>query len=226
MVEDEYMVAKRLKRFVDAAFSDHIIKLTVLDSLDDADDYLASNHIDLLFLDLNLQGKDGFSLLKDKLCQSFHTIVVSANSERALEAFDLGVLDFIAKPFDQERVQKAVNRVLDNTQTGASKYLAYKRLGKTELLAVSEILYLKAEGHYTSVVTKSGESVLHDKNLDKLLITLPDNFFRIHRSYAVPLENVQSIESLEGSKYLLTLNDKTNLPIGRTRLALLKEQLY
>jgi len=69
IVEDEFMVAKRLTRFVKQAFADQPLKLVVLDTLDDADDYLASHNIDVLFLDLNLQGKDGFTLLKDKLCR-------------------------------------------------------------------------------------------------------------------------------------------------------------
>ncbi|WP_444996959.1 LytR/AlgR family response regulator transcription factor [Aliikangiella sp. IMCC44359] len=225
IVEDEYMVAKRLKRFVENAFAGQTLQLHLLNTLDDANDYLANNIIDVLFLDLNLQGQNGFDLLKQQVSKSFHTIVVSANTDRAIEAFDIGVLDFIAKPFTQERVQKAVNRLRDGNSGGKSKYLSYKYLGKIELLPIANVLYLKADGHYCEIHTQDEKVILHDKSLDKLLAVLPENFQRIHRTYAVPLESIQSIISQEGSKYWLTLTNQQQLPIGRTRLKSLRECL-
>ena len=224
IVEDEYMVAKRLKRFVENAF-ENITQLKCFDTLDDARDYLADHIIDVLFLDLNLNGKDGFELLKQQVSQAFHTIVVSANAERAIEAFDIGVLDFIAKPFTQERVQKAVDRLHQSDTQGQSKFLSYKHLGKIELLPIKDVLYLKAAGHYCEIYTHKGHSILHDKSLDKLMILMPPNFERIHRSYAVPLESIQSIRSEEGSKYSLKLVNGQQLPIGRTRVKSLKSRL-
>jgi two-component system response regulator LytT len=223
IVEDEYMVAKRLKRFVENAFAAHTIFIHMCATLDDANDYLASHEIDVLFLDLNLQGLDGFELLKQQVSQSFHTIVVSANSERAIEAFDIGVLDFVAKPFTQERINKAINRLKQSNTHGECKYLTYRKLGKIELLPISEVLYLKADGHYCEINTQNGSTILHDKSLDKLLDLLPQTFQRIHRSYAVPLESIRNIETQVGSKYLLTLTNNEQLPIGRTRLKNLKQ---
>jgi two-component system response regulator LytT len=225
MVEDEYMVAKRLKRFIQNAFGEKPLQLTVFDSLDDASDYLSEYCIDGLFLDLNLQGKDGFELLKQQVSQSFQTIVVSANADRAIEAFDIGVLDFVAKPFTQQRVQKAVDRLLQGNTQGQSKFLSYKHLGKIELLPINDVMYLKAAGHYCEVYTQAGKVILHDKNLDKLLAILPPSFERIHRSYAVPVTNIQSITTEEGSKYWLTLTNGEQLPVGRTRVKSLRESL-
>jgi two-component system response regulator LytT len=225
IVEDEFMVAKRLKRFVEAAFKEQTLKLHVLASLDDAFEYLAQRSIDVLFLDLNLQGKDGFELLKQTLCESFHTIVVSANSERAIEAFDIGVLDFVAKPFTQARIQKAVDRLQQQAQLGLTKYITYKHLGTIELMPVTDILYLKANGHYCEIVTMEGLKVLHDKNLDKLLALLPSDFVRIHRSYALPLSSIKSIAAEGGSKYTVIMKNAERLPIGRTKVAGLREQV-
>lgn len=221
IVEDEYMVAKRLKRFVEQAFAEQTIKITTCHSLDDANDYLDQHSIDLLFLDLNLQGHDGFTLLKEQLSQSFHTIVVSANFDRAIEAFDIGVLDFVAKPFTLERIQKAVDR-LQQKQTGQCKYLTYKRLGEIELLAIEQVQYLKAEGHYCEVFMHNHDSFLHDKSLEKLINLLPNSFIRIHRSYAVAIDSIQSIKSEEGSKYWLTLKSGHRLPVGRTKVQAIK----
>ena len=67
IVEDEYMVAKRLKRFVLTSLAEHNIKVNVFNTLDDANDFIAEQAIDVLFLDLNLNGQDGFDLLKQQL---------------------------------------------------------------------------------------------------------------------------------------------------------------
>ncbi|MDO6427683.1 LytTR family DNA-binding domain-containing protein [Thalassotalea sp. 1_MG-2023] len=229
MVEDEFMVAKRLKRFIENAFNEQKIELHICNNLYDAHDYLVDHIIDVLFLDLNLQGQNGFDLLKHKLCESFHTIIVSANSDKAIEAFDIGVLDFVAKPFTQERIQKAVNRLQHKSQ-GTCKYLTYKQLGKIELLPIENILYIKADGHYSVVMTqvnkrRLGNSILHEKNLDKLLTLLPEDFVRIHRSFAVSLANVRSIVSTEGSQYYAQLYSGEQIPVGRTRVKHLKAKI-
>ncbi len=225
IVEDEYMIAKRLKRFVETSFSEPNINIQVFDTLDDASDYLAESTIDVLFLDLNLNGHDGFDLLKQQVICSFHTIVVSANTDRAIEAFDIGILDFVSKPFTQERIQKAVNRLLSQDVRGNSQYLSYRKLGEITWLPIDDVMYLKASGHYCEVITTSGNIILHDKNLDKLLQILPNTFERIHRSYAVVQSAMYSIKSEEGSKYWLILKNGVTLPIGRTRVKWLKNKL-
>jgi len=225
IVEDEYMVAKRLKRFVEQACKGKTYQINVFNTLADADEYLSEQTIDILFLDLNLQGQDGFELLKQQVSRSFHTIIVSANTHRAIEAFEIGVLDFIAKPFNFERVQKALQRTKLSESRGKSQFLSYKKLGKIELLPIEQILYLKASGHYCEVITTLGEIILHDKSLEKLLLVLPEFFIRIQRSYAVPQQSMQSIKSEEGSKYWLTLTNDEVLPIGRTRIKEVKAKL-
>ncbi|MBK7227614.1 MAG: hypothetical protein IPH97_01775 [Ignavibacteriales bacterium] len=60
---------------------------------------------------MNLNAKDGFELLKQVVSQSFHTIVISANINRAIEAFEYGVLDFIPKPYNIERLKAAFQRL-------------------------------------------------------------------------------------------------------------------
>lgn len=225
IVEDEYMVAKRLKRFVETSFSDININIQVFTSLHDADDFLSGFIIDVLFLDLNLQGRDGFDLLKQQVSRHFHTIVVSVNTDRAIEAFEIGVLDFVPKPFSQERINKAIARLGSQQTSGKSQFLSYKHLGEISLLAINEVVYLRASGHYCEVITREGRVILHDKNLDKLLQVLPLTFERIHRSYAVARGEMQSIRTEQGSKYWLTLNSGEILPIGRTRVKALKAKL-
>lgn len=225
IVEDEFMVAKRLNRLLSRILVNEVHTIQLFNTLDDAADYLSNHIIDILFLDLNLNGEDGFSLLKQQLSQSFHTIVVSANTDRALEAFELGVLDFVAKPFTQERLERAVSRVSDRNFRANCQYLSYRKAGGIQLLNVSDIQFIQAAGHYSEVVTLDGSIVLHDKHLDKLLSLLPTHYYRIHRSFIVNLHLVTRLHTHPGSKYSVILSTKQELPIGRTRVTELRAKL-
>jgi two-component system response regulator LytT len=83
IVEDEPVIAQRLERQISPILGDKLNKLRWFDNLDDARDHLAEHTIDLLFLDLNLYGDDGFELLKTVTADSFHTIIVSAHADYA-----------------------------------------------------------------------------------------------------------------------------------------------
>ncbi|GAA0364288.1 response regulator transcription factor LytR [Bowmanella denitrificans] len=225
IVEDEPMVAKRLLRFVEQALANQPRQIRLFDNLDDARDHLAERGTDILFLDLNLSGQDGFELLREQLAQSFHTIVVSANTDRAIEAFELGVLDFIPKPFSQERIVKALTRLTQSQAMQPCKYLSYRQAGNLALLDVKNIVYLKACGHYTEVYPSSGPTILHDKSLERLEHLLPQEFQRIHRSYMVPLSQCKTLQAFVGSSYELELKNGVRLPVGRTRVKALRAKL-
>ena len=219
IVEDEFMIAKRLKRFVETSLNERgPVTIRVFHQLDDASDYLSEHQIDILFLDLNMNGRDGFELLKSQLCKGFQTVVVSANADRAIEAYDLGVLDFVAKPFTQQRVQTACERLFSAERLGQCKYLTYHSGKQLKMMPIDGIEFIAADGHYCQVFSNSLESVLHEKNLDGLLKVLPPRFFRIHRSYAINLERLVSLTASSGSKYTVTLQSGEVLPVGRTRV--------
>src|SRR5690606_16411817 len=164
ILEDEPVIAARLERQLREILSAQLERLKWLDNLDDARDYLATNPIDLLMLDLNLHGEDGFELLKELSAASFHTIVVSAYSDRAITAFEYGVLDFIPKPFDLERLRRGVTRFEDigSRQTCGARYLSFKQAGTIKLVEVEKLDYVVANGHYSDLIF-GDETRLHDK---------------------------------------------------------------
>jgi len=227
IVEDEVMIARRIRKFCENILQNKLEAIHHFYTIEDAEDYLDTHEIDLLLLDLNLNNRDGFDLLKNKLAASYHTIVISANAERALEAFEYGVLDFIAKPFKQDRLKKALDRLASNTQTGigASKFLSIKKHGRIELINTQEIRYIRATGHYCEIVLMDGSTQLHDKNLEKLLLTLPHHFERVHKSYALTLSQVKALHKYPGSQYELELSNGELIPLGRTRYAAIKAKL-
>lgn len=172
---------------------------------------------DLLFLDLNINGENGFDLLKLAAASSFQTIVITANSDKAALAFDYGVLDFVTKPIIEKRFKLAVERYQINTgaQREQLKYLSIKSKGQVKLLAIDEIDYIKAAGNYAEIVLTNKQSFLHDKSADKLLQILPAEFIRIHRSYIVPEQNIRKIIKHGGGKYSIELSSAEQVPLSR-----------
>lgn len=219
IVEDELPVANRIERFIKEILRERLTKIVIKHSLPEAMQYLFEHPIDLLLLDLNLHGKNGFELLKHAVSGAFHTIIISAYTDKAIEAFEYGVLDFVGKPFTIKRLQKAILR-FENIETKNSyptKYIAVRKTGKLLLIEVDKIKYIKGAGIYSEIILKDGTIELHDKSLTRLMAILPSNFIRTHKSYIINMQSVKSFSSLGGSKYTLELFTHEILPVSRTK---------
>ena len=192
--------------------------------LNEALAFIEKNTLDLVLLDLNLNGEDGFELLKTAVSESFHTIIISANKEQALTAFEYGVLDFVPKPFNRDRLEIALNRTItkDKSETSELKFLAVKKSGRIQLIPIEELLYIKGAGVYTELFLENGKKELHDKSLDKLEQLLSHSFERKHKSYLLRLSDIKDIIVSSGSKYMAKLKNGELIPIGRTKYKDLK----
>ncbi len=219
IIEDESRIAKRIERMARNFFSNTLTSLTCIDTLNEALEFIKNNPLDLVLLDLNLNGENGFDLLGTAVSESFHTIIVSAHKEQAISAFEYGVLDFVAKPFNQIRLDQAFNRVIlkEKTDSGNIKLLAIKKRGGIQLVPIENLLFIKGAGAYTELFLINGKKELHDKSLEKLEQLLPDMFERIHKSYLVKMTEVKEIIVKSGSKYMAELKNGELLPIGRTK---------
>ncbi len=225
VVEDEAVVARRLARMIRDIAGEELEHLEVQGLLHDAVDRLAEAPVDLLFLDLNLHGQDGFELLRQVVASSFHTVVVSAHTERAVEAFELGVLDFVPKPFSRKRLRLALDRARrHDTGPRSLRYLAIRRSGSTHLIPIDQVSFIQAADDYAEIHTRDGQVALHDKTLSKLEDLLPEHFLRVHRSYLVNLRDVRRLDNEPGSRYFLELESGQEIPVGRTRLPALRRR--
>lgn len=227
VVEDEPLVAQRLVRFCREILGDGLEKLHSAATFEEAGAWLAGNPVDVALLDLNLDEQDGMELLKRSVAASFHTIIVSANTDRALEAFHYGVIDFVPKPFTRERLAQALDRVRQpgGRAAFAAQNLAVKKAGRVELVPIDDILYAQGAGNYSELVLANGRRELHDKTLEKLEAVLPADFERIHKSYLVRMSAVKALHATEGSHYEAELKNGACLPIGRTRYKEIREKL-
>lgn len=235
IVEDEPIVAARLQRLVKKILSDGPLQLLWKESLDDALDYLGEHEIDVLLLDLNLHGANGFDVLETVTAQSFHTIIVSAYSERAITAFEYGVLDFVPKPFKEERLAQALHRVVvpaaeraaglpQDVQSHQLKQLAVKKHQRFELIPLERISHIKADGHYSILCHGSTKEDLHSKRIEQLMQLLPEHFVRVHRSYVVNWHYVQQLQVASGGYYHLRLSNQHLVPVSRSHIQTIKQR--
>lgn len=216
IVEDEPLIAQRLAREVRAFFGPRLTKLAQGEDVDDVLDILRAGEVDLLLLDLHLHGEDGFRVLELVNEGRFRTIIVSAYAERALQGFDFGVLDFVAKPFSQVRLHQAFQRYADSLERGSARSLLVKKMGGIELLPFDKICFIRADGHYTQLRMSDGSEHFHDCALDKLMATLPAHFLRVHRSYAVNMRQFARLRIEAGGKYLIDTLTERDIPVSRS----------
>ncbi|WP_420318961.1 LytR/AlgR family response regulator transcription factor [Ekhidna sp.] len=224
IVEDEARIAKRIERMTRDIIGNTLQSLTHINTLNEALLFIENNTLDLVLLDLNLNGDDGFDLLSTAVAESFHTIIISANKDQALDAFEYGVLDFVPKPFNQDRLQQAFNRVFtkEKSENDQTKLLAIKKRGRIQLIPIADLRYVKGAGSYTELFLTDGTKELHDKSMEKLEQLLSHSFERIHKSYLVKMSEVKEIIVKSGSKYMAELKNGELIPVGRTRYKELK----
>lgn len=227
IIEDENRIARRLTRMAQDFFAQQLGQITHRDSLDTGKAYLQEHAVDLLLLDLNLNGEDGFEVLPSLTAAPCHVIICSAYHDQAIRAFEYGVLDFVPKPFSRERLNRAFSRIVERgpENNPKVKYLSVQKKGLLHLIEVNDISYVQGAGTYAQLVLQNGQTELHNKSLDRLGQLLPASFFRIHKSYLVDLTRIKSIRVAGGGKYTAILQDDTELPIGRSKYAALKAKL-
>lgn len=219
IVEDESRIAKRIERMTRDIFGDTLQSLKRINTLQEALKFIENNVLDLVLLDLNLNGDNGFDLLRTAVAGSFHTIIISAYKDQAITAFEYGVLDFVPKPFNRERLAQALDRTITNEKidTNELKFLAIKKRHRIQLIPIETLLYIKGAGAYTELFLADGKKELHDKSLEKLEQLLFPTFERIHKSYLVKMSEIKEIIVESGSKYMAELKHGERIPIGRTK---------
>ncbi len=219
IVEDESRIAKRIERMTRAIFGDALQSLQHINTLHGAVRFIENNPLDLVLLDLNLNGESGFDLLATAVSGSFHTVIISAYKDQAITAYEYGVLDFVPKPFNRDRLEQALNKTLVKGKTAAHdiKFLAVKKRHRIQLIPLEEVLYIKGAGAYTELFLADGKKELHNKSLEKLEQLLSPSFERIHKSYLMKMSELREIRVETGSKYMAVLKNGERIPIGRTK---------
>lgn len=227
IVEDERPTAEDIQLIVKQILKKEITSIHIETTLGNALRYLNEKPIDVLLLDLNLNARDGFQILKQVVSKSFHTIIISANINRAIEAFEYGVLDFIPKPYSLERLQEAFKRLKSSHALNghAIKYLSVKKGSEIQVVPIEDILYFKSANIYVELHLKNKQIAFCDKSMKALTPLLPSNYFRIHKSFIIDINNIDTIQTFGGGKYRVKLKSGDWLPISRNKIKALKSRL-
>lgn len=182
---------------------------------------------DLLFLDVQMPGPDGFSVLEslDPSEVPPHVVFTTAHDRYALPAFDVAAADFLLKPFDRERFRRAVERVQDRSrgeQRAAGDVLMVRSGNQARVLRAEEVRWIEAAGDYTRVHSAEGE-FLGTSGLGSLERSLdPKLFARIHRSLLVYLPAIRDLRPRHQGGWEAVMRSGDHLPVGRRYLAQLK----
>lgn len=222
LVENEEHSLARLRRLL-ASFSE---ELTIVG---EAMDGLAAVEIaqaqrpDLVFLDIDLPGLNGFEVL-ERLDYRPAVVFTTAFNQHALKAFDSFAIDYLLKPIEQEALARALaklralgfnqthlSRALENLLASSSTQPLQRlscRLGdRTILVKVSEVLYFQADNKYTSVNLASGEYLIDTPLVDLEKRLNPQDFVRIHRSTLVNIAWISEIRRSYDGRLRVVLRD-------------------
>jgi two-component system LytT family response regulator len=176
---------------------------------------------DLVFLDVEMPECGGFDVL-EMLGRDLPTAVVfvTAYDQYALRAFEAGALDYLLKPFDNARFEKALGRAKERIAYGQNRsrtaeYLAVKSAGQVLFLKASEIDWIEAADYY-SCLHVGAKSHLLRRSMSELDEELDQTIFcRIHRSTIVKLDRVRGLKLNENGEYDVLLEGGTRLRLSR-----------
>lgn len=217
IVEDEAPSARRLERMLSDQLGPRLNGIVSAPTLNEARAALKARQFDLILLDLDLAGADGFALLREGGALP-RVVVVSGRSDRAIDAFDHAVIDFVPKPVASERLARALLRAASAAPlTGRS--LAVRSAGRIDLAAFRDIVLLSGADDYVEVVLADGRRFLHDTRLGDLEKRLPAGFVRVHRSHIANAAHLRAIRTLPGRRRELTLTGGVQAPVSRSRLS-------
>lgn len=226
-VDDEALALNKIQRFVKK-----IDFLDLLESFDNAIDALAfirEHPVDLIFLDIQMEDLTGVQLLKSMKNPPM-VIFTTAYESYALTGYELDVVDYLLKPIQFERFLKACEKVFDRftrnrqnseqtipvSSTPESPILFVKSGNTMRRVDPKEILYIEGLKDYLLIYTVKGR-IITLQTFGKILRILPENqFIRVHKSYVVALNKIDSIE-----RNIIKIGNK-QIPIGVT----FKNQVY
>lgn len=196
---------------------------------------------DLLFLDVQMPGMNGFDVLEE-IDHEPYVIFTTAYDQYAIKAFEKNAVDYLLKPLDQERFRTAVNRalkrktvekgdieeLLKSMKSGSKNFESHIFVQKSEKLfnlPVEEIVYLEASGDYTVITTKNDQFV-SSSGIGKLEeIMDPDIFIRVHRSTIINLNCLKEIERHFNGGMVVKMQSGKSFPVSRTYAKLIRKKV-
>jgi two-component system LytT family response regulator len=201
--------------------------------------FLEERGADLVLLDVDMPGMDGFELLEALTAERRPAIVFTTAYDRfALRAFDVHAVDYLLKPFDDERFEQAVERVKERLRGGTPEApqgdeppeeplerFVIHREGHVEVIDPGDVEWIEAADQYVRLHAADGEHLMRESmaRLEQRLD--PGRFLRVHRSAIVALDRVRRLETRAGGAGRLLLAGGAWVPVSRSRVAAVRRRL-
>jgi two-component system, LytTR family, response regulator LytT len=210
---------------------------------------------DLLFLDVQMPGLDGFGVIKklvERKLRMPQIVFATAYDHYALQAFEVSAVDYVLKPFDKTRLAKAIERAKKMVDAHTSPVqrletlvnqlgaegpgrraaqpvkLLVKSQSRMILIDADDMIYASIQDGAITIYSRDTEGVSNYRTVDELAEMLdPGVFWRPHRSYLININHIKEVVPWFKSSYMLKMNDKraSEIPVSRAQTKRLRELL-
>jgi len=236
IVDDEPLARKRLRELLAERADIELVGEAVdgtsaIQAIDDL-------RPDLVFLDVEMPEATGLEVL-ERISHDPFVIFTTAYDRYAVAAFELQAIDYLLKPFGEERLARALDRVSTSGDARSSArraraalslnggpvdHLLVRDRGRLVPVAVRDIVRLEAGDDYTSVHTRGRNYLVYLTLQDFERMLDPARYVRVHRSHIVNLSHVAQFTPAEGGRFVLEMTDGTKLPVSRAHAKALRER--
>ena len=243
IVDDELHSRLSLRGMLNSNFPE--LEVTGLaGNVAEARERIAESYPDLVFLDISMPGGSGFDLLAALPDRCFKVVFVSAYEEFAVRAFRASAIDYLVKPIVLEELKEAIakakrtialdgiipldsdaiSRLSLSLKTKRIHRIALQKTHGVELIELEEICYLEADENYTRFHLTNGRKIVACNTLRHFEdILAPEGFFRVHRSYLINMDHLQTYLQSPGTAALL--KNGVRLEVSRRRAASFHEEV-
>lgn len=236
IVIDDEPAARRLMKNLLQEHKDVVEVIAEAGSGRDAISKIEELKPDLIFLDIQMPDLTGFEVI-EKLSHKPNIIFTTAYEQYAIKAFETFSIDYLLKPIKEERLEQSIGKlkqfgkvnppidiaglqqIIEQFKTPQkATALPIKTGDRINLLRYENIVYLEAQDKYVFVFTADGQKHLTDQSLSVLSEKLPQQFYRIQKSYIINKEKIKEMHRHFNSRFLFIMDDKagTRLTSGRT----------
>jgi two-component system LytT family response regulator len=239
LVDDEFHCTETLFLLLKENFSQQIQVTAKFNKPEEALLYLLTQKVDLLFLDIEMPGMNGFELLSKLLPLHMDVIFVTAYNQYAIKAFSYSAINYLLKPVDEGELQNVIQHWIAKQQKSISshqlalmnEYLENAQRVKTkialptgdglEFLEIASIIRCEADNNYTRIFCDDKTFYLICRTLKEVDKVLSDNgFIRVHQSHLINPNFIRKILRNDGGSIILT--DGSEVPISRNK----KDRLF
>ncbi|TCI93555.1 LytR/AlgR family response regulator transcription factor [Tenacibaculum sp. M341] len=226
LVDNDCRARKKL-RYLLEQFSEEIVVLEEVSSIDNAVLAIKRLQPEVVFLDVEMPNKNGFMLLEEFTEVSFHVIFTTASNMHAVRAFEMNVVDYLLKPLHLNRLQNAILKVKKLIKASTKEIIKKEEEKRTPkkiavpyktdyaIVDINDVLCIQADRMYSKLHTNSDKEYTVAKKLShyEAMLCKKSNFVRLHRSWIV---NLNKIETYSKRASEVVLESKFKIPISKS----------